>query len=318
MTRKDITGEVTEQNDNEVDLSTNLKQLTAEIKTYQTVAGQSIFEIGRRLKFVKDHNLAHGDYLKWLASMNIERTFAARTIKIVSELSSNVATWQHLSSRALYEIATLPDEERHKLHQLESGEIKSPADMSVRELEQVKKQLKREQAEHEAAKKDLTAKYEARLARLKKEGVREVEVPVKVIPDDYEDLKQQNQGFQRQISDMQILSDEGDREIETLIQQRNEYAKSSEDYARLTDEVEQLKHQKSLLLANNEANRGFNQLVQRAIEAADLLSQVIDRRDFTQLDKYDTTMAQLFKLKDKMQLNVQRLDAGLMQNPWQD
>ena len=54
-------------------LSTDLAKITTEIKTYQSIGGQAIFEIGRRLKWVKEHDLAHGQYLKWLQSIKTEK-----------------------------------------------------------------------------------------------------------------------------------------------------------------------------------------------------------------------------------------------------
>ena len=39
---------------NELQLSNDLTTIETEIKSYQNIAGQSIFEIGRRLKHVKD------------------------------------------------------------------------------------------------------------------------------------------------------------------------------------------------------------------------------------------------------------------------
>lgn len=77
-----------------------------------------------------------------------------------------------------------------------------------------------------------------------------------------------------------------------------------------------MKHQQTLLMENNELNRQFNQLVQAAIEAADRLSEVVERSDFTKIDSYDNAIMALLRLKDKMARNVQRLAAGLEQNPW--
>ena len=84
----------------EIALSNDLTQLTTEIKTYQSIGGQAIFEIGKRLKKVKEEDLAHGQYLNWLESINMDRTFAKRAIK-VSEEYSNGATLPNLGATAL-------------------------------------------------------------------------------------------------------------------------------------------------------------------------------------------------------------------------
>lgn len=94
--------------------------------------GQAIFEIGRRLKWVKDNDLAHGEYLKWLESIDIDRTRASRFIKITTTLP-NDGTYQHLGMRVLSELATMPESERDKPQQLDSGETKKPDEMTVRE-----------------------------------------------------------------------------------------------------------------------------------------------------------------------------------------
>lgn len=122
-------------------LSNNLTQLTTEIKTYQNIGGQAIFEIGRRLKWVKEHDLAHGEFGKWLEDININQRVAQQFIKIASELP-NTRTSSYLGMQALYEIATMPEEEREKPQQLSSGEVKKPDEMTVRELREVKAQLK--------------------------------------------------------------------------------------------------------------------------------------------------------------------------------
>jgi len=129
---------------NEITLSNDINVITAEINSYKQVAGQAIFEIGRRLKHVKENDLTHGQFGCWLAEIGIDRTFATRTMKVVSELSdSNYATSHNLGMEALYQIATLPEPERTKPHTIPStGETKTVDEMTVRELREVKKTLK--------------------------------------------------------------------------------------------------------------------------------------------------------------------------------
>ena len=144
---------------NEIALSNDLNVITAEINSYKQVAGQAIFEIGKRLKHVKENDLVHGEFGKWLESMEIDRNFATRSMKVAEELSnSNYVTWNNLSSRALYEIATLPQEEREKEHET-NGQTKTVDEMTVRELQEVKHQNKQlEQAKQQAEQQTEQAK----------------------------------------------------------------------------------------------------------------------------------------------------------------
>lgn len=163
-------------------LSDNLTQLTTEIKTYQNIGGQAIFEIGRRLKWVKEHDLAHGEFGKWLEDVNINHNIANKFMKIVSSVP-NYATSHNLGMQALYEIATMPEEERDKPQQLSSGEVKKPDEMTVRELREVKAQLK--DRDEQISSKDKT--IESLLNR--EPEVVEKEIEVEKIPDDYDFLK---------------------------------------------------------------------------------------------------------------------------------
>ncbi|WP_262384876.1 hypothetical protein [Paenibacillus terrae] len=78
-------------------------------------------------------------------------------IEAYTTLGADVCTFKHAGLRALYEIATLPPDERTREHTLKSGATKVPDEMTVRELREVKAALKaereaREQAEARAEK----------------------------------------------------------------------------------------------------------------------------------------------------------------------
>lgn len=187
-------------------LSTDLTTITTEIRSYENIAGQSIFEIGRRLKWVKEHDLAHGQFGEWVKSLGIDPSSASHFMKIASELK--LGTYPNMGAKALYLIATMPPEERDKPQQLDSGETKKPDEMTVRELREVKKKLK--QREQELADRDETiANQQAELEDnrkvqlelnkrnselSKRQPEQKVitktvtkEVPVK--PDDYDEIK---------------------------------------------------------------------------------------------------------------------------------
>src|SRR5699024_1771619 len=127
---------------NEIKLSTDINVITAEINSYKQVAGQAIFEIGRRLKHVKENDLVHGEWIRWLESIDFTARHAQRFIKVTEEIGENTTSMSHLGIAVMYEIATIPEEEREKEHVTSKGETKTVEKMTVRELQEVKRKNK--------------------------------------------------------------------------------------------------------------------------------------------------------------------------------
>ena len=159
---------------NEITLSNNLNQIELEINYHKQIAGQSIWEIGRRLNHVKENDLAHGQFGKWLDKIGIHYREANRMMTVAKQLP-NVTTLSDLGSSALYLIATLPEEEKQEqIQRIEDGDTPT-----VRELQEVKKKLKLSQQANELLKDENS--------RLKEATVKEVVKEVEVIPDDYQE-----------------------------------------------------------------------------------------------------------------------------------
>lgn len=188
-------------------LSNDLDFITFQIKNYENAFGRSVFEIGRRIKWVKDHDLAHGQFENWLRSIKVSPGYA-RKLMTISDRLANRSTSNDLGVEAMYLIATLPPEEQNKPQQLPSGETKKPADMTVRELREahrIIKQREQELADKDAKIADQQAELEDnrktqlelnnRLAKANKQQSEPKvitktvtkEVPVK--PDDYDEIK---------------------------------------------------------------------------------------------------------------------------------
>lgn len=128
------------------DLPDDLNVITTEINAYKRVAGEAIFEIGRRLKGVRDNPEKYGlegyrDWERWCKEeVDMSRQYANQFIRIYEELGNS--GFRDMSVKALYQIATMPKEARDKEHELPSGETKKPEDMTVRELRELKRKLK--------------------------------------------------------------------------------------------------------------------------------------------------------------------------------
>lgn len=61
--------------------------ITAEINSYKQVAGQAIFEIGRRLKWVKEKDLAKGEFTNWAKkNCDFDSSMAHRFIKAFEQI----------------------------------------------------------------------------------------------------------------------------------------------------------------------------------------------------------------------------------------
>ncbi|MGX0099624.1 DUF3102 domain-containing protein [Staphylococcus cohnii] len=202
---------------NELQLSDDLTTIETEIKSYQNIAGQSIFEIGRRLKHVKENDLAHGEFGKWLQSINMHHDTANKMMKIANELNSNSYTYMNLGSRALYEIATLPEPERTKEHATSTGETKTPDEMTVKELRELKKQLKQRDEEkshlesqlEQAQRSESIARKQLEDVEDKEPEVVEREVVKEVVPDEVQQqLEQFKQKFERESNNANELRDE--------------------------------------------------------------------------------------------------------------
>lgn len=194
MDRRDITAQAVEFSVGDT-LSSDINQLAAEIQGYQVVGGQAIFEIGRRLQWVKEHDLTHGQFSKWLEKIGIEYTFAKRAMKIARELGdSKRAPAPFLGMSILYEIATLPAEERDVEHETRIGEMKQPDKMNRQELRDLKKQLSQERAANE--------RLHTEVQTLQNQPVKAV-TTVEVVPEDYHQLKYDNEALNETVTQLQ-------------------------------------------------------------------------------------------------------------------
>ena len=218
---------------NEITLSNNLSQIELEIRHHQKLAGESIWEIGRRLNHVKENNLTHGQFGEWVKMQGIDIREAQRMMKVSKELP-NTTTWSHLGSRVLYLLTTLPEEERQEqIEKIEQGETPT-----VRELQEVKKKLKLKDQALEAVKGELE--------RVKAVKSTEKVIEREVIPDDYQatqELNKQLLAKNKELSDSEQAANERmqfiELQLKELMNQRQEVDEKSAKYDELTRAIEQ-------------------------------------------------------------------------------
>ena len=242
---------------NEITLSNNLSQIELEISHHKQIAGQSIWEIGRRLNHVKENDLVHGQFLEWLTKMNIERTEAHRMMKVAEELP-NVATLQHLGTTALHLIATLPEEEREEqIQRIEDGD-----NPTVRELKELKKELNLSKL----ANKRLQAENE----RIKSSKIEVKETIKEVIPDDYkatQDLNKQllekNKELSKTVKAMEERSEFIEKQLADTLDQREEVDKKSSQYDELTRAIEESQGQLNNVQKQISAYKNITSLLQK-------------------------------------------------------
>lgn len=218
---------------NEVSLSNNLSQIELEITHHKQIAGQSIWEIGRRLNHVKENDLAHGQFGEWLNKVGINHREANRMMKIVKELP-NSTTWSNLGNRALYLLATLPEEEKQEqIQKIEQGETPT-----ARELEEVRKKLKLKEQALEVAKGELE----------RAKAIKPIEkvIEKEIIPDDYKATQELNKKLlakNKELSDSEQAANERmqfvESQLKELTNQRQEVDEKSAKYDELTRAIEQ-------------------------------------------------------------------------------
>ena len=242
---------------NDLILSNNLNQIELEINYHKQIAGQSIWEIGRRLNHVKENDLAHGQFMKWLEKIDLSQTVANQFMKVAKELPNSV-TSQNLGINALYLIATLPKEAREEqIQRIEDGDTPT-----VRELQEVKKKLKLSQQANE-------------LLRGENEALRASKVEVRetikeIVPDDYRATRELNKRLlvkNQELSDsmkaMEERSEFINNKLNEMMAQRAEADRKSAQYDELTRAIEESQGQLNSVQKQISAYKNITSLLQK-------------------------------------------------------
>lgn len=227
---------------NDLSLSTDINQIEFEINYHKEKAGRSIWEIGRRLKHVKENDLAHGQFMTFYHGLGLTKDFVSKSIKIAEEYS-NFDTPRNLGIDALYLIATLPKEEQEK--EINKAEEGNPS--TTRELQKLKQQisLKEKRIQSLTQKnEDLEFKSSQKQQVIEKEVIKEVPV----IPHDYDGLKSDNQQLSQALKEARIKADAAiernefiENQYNTLLKERAEVNEKSEKYEELSKAIKTAK-----------------------------------------------------------------------------
>ena len=242
---------------NEITLSNNLSQIELEISHHKQIAGQSIWEIGRRLNHVKENDLTHGQFINWVENQGIHIREAQRMMKVASELP-NTTTLSHLGTTALHLIATLPEEEKQEqIQRIEDGD-----NPTVRELQEVKKKLNLSKLVNE--------RLRAENEKIKSSKIEVKEKIKEVIPDDYkatQDLNKQllekNKELSKTVKAMEERSEFIEKQLADTLAQREEVDKKSSQYDELTRAIEESQGQLNSVQKQISAYKNITSLLQK-------------------------------------------------------
>lgn len=242
---------------NEITLSNNLSQIELEISHHKQIAGQSIWEIGRRLNHVKENDLTHGEFGGWLDKIGIHYREANRMMTVAKQLP-NVTTLSDLGSSALYLIATLPEEEKEEqIQRIEDGDTPT-----VRELQEVKKKLKLSKLVNE--------RLRAENEKIKSSKIEVKETIKEVVPDDYkatQDLNRQllekNKELSKTVKAMEERSEFIEKQLADTLAQREEVDKKSAQYDELTRAIEESQGQLNSVQKQISAYKNITSLLQK-------------------------------------------------------
>lgn len=224
---------------NEIALSDNLQQIELEINHHKNIAGQSIWEIGRRLNHVKENDLAHGQFEKWVENLGMA-TSEARKFMTVAKRLPNRSTLNDLGTSALYLIATLPEEEKqNQLEKVEQGD-----NPTVRELQQLKRELNIAKKANESLREKNEDLAEQILSKQETKII-EKEVVIEKVPDDYNATKKLNETLLNRNKELQQNYEDSERrkqfvenQLQKLYDEREQVDKESEKYRELSAAIE--------------------------------------------------------------------------------
>lgn len=286
----------------EVALSNDLKQIEFEIKQYEDAAGRNIYEIGRRLNWVKDNNLTHGEFLPFLKRIKISSSSAEMFMKISKDKElGNSQPVGNLGVSVLYELTRIPEGIRNEPQKLSSGETKKPVDMSRREIQELERKLKQSEDARQTLNgviddksKTITALEE----QVKNKPAPEiVEKEVEKVPEDYEQLKLQAQT----VGNLQSRNNELQKQIDDLNDKLSDMNAKGQEYEELQEKIDKLEKQRSNVRQSIDAGSNIMLLNDQLKELFGTKLSALRYKNFFADDPMTSTVKETEDLLDTLQ-----------------
>lgn len=283
----------------EVALSNDLKQIEFEIKQYEKQTGENLLEIGRRINWVKQNNLDHGEFLPFLKRINISKSYAEMFMKVANDHEiGNSQPDGNLGITVLYELTKIPNEMRNEPQQLDSGETKKPVDMTRREIQELNRKLKQSEEANKtldgllSEKADTISALEQQVKNKPKPEVVEKTVTKEVKPSDYDELKREAEIA----GDLRKRNEFIEKQYQNLLDQRQQVNQDASKMQELEEQINNLHGQLNEKQKHELAYKRTSEFIKKANQMLDQISPLVYAYDYEDLDDQSQAYVELRKL----------------------
>ena len=190
-------------------------------------------------------------------------------MKISSELNIDSAHVHQLGIRALTQIVSLPEETRERKQQTSSGEMKTPYEMTNKEREEFKRQLKQLDEQNAQLQSQVEqAQRSESIARkqLEDEQNREPEVIEKYTePEDYQSIKNMNEHLESEREYYKKLADDFRNEVKGMMDQSNQEIplQKEDDYEDYTSILLKILEPSEVFIENYKNNLNEQEIINK-------------------------------------------------------